>query len=450
MAGDRDNRDDAVVSPARQLDIFERLLAIQDTSLAAGLTRAADLVASALGADKTDALLLDRASDTLVAVGTSRTPMGRRQHGIGMDRLPLANGGREVEVFLTGSPFLTGHADEDPGQLLGFTQGLGIRSSAVVPLDVAGERRGVLIASSARPDLFTEDDLRLLAAVSRWVGIVAHRAELLERAAAEAREQGRRQAADELIAVLAHDLRNRIVPFKTRVDLIRRRARREGRERDLRDADEAASALDHFGRLITDLLDASRLDQGLFQLDVRPVDLAALVRETAAAFATPTNGIEVWTPDELVASIDPDRLRQAIENLLANAIKHSPPGQVVTVRVELEPGDDRRWIVVVVADKGPGIAPELLPRLFDRFSRGPDSAGLGLGLHLAGGIAEAHGGTLTVDSAPGAGARFRLALPDDRAVAEQGMVARAAGMLDGGEPGVEPIDAVGIGANELE
>ncbi|HYO29892.1 MAG TPA: HAMP domain-containing sensor histidine kinase, partial [Thermomicrobiales bacterium] len=199
-----------------------------------------------------------------------------------------------------------------------------------------------------------------------------------------------------------------------------------------------------------DLLDASRLDQGLFQLDVRPVDLAALVRETAAAFATPTNGIEVWTPDELVASIDPDRLRQAIENLLANAIKHSPPGQVVTVRVELEPGDDRRWIVVVVADKGPGIAPELLRRLFDRFSRGPDSAGLGLGLHLAGGIAEAHGGTLTVDSAPGAGARFRLALPDDRAVAEQGTVARATGMLDGGEPGAEPIDAVGIGVNELE
>jgi hypothetical protein len=76
MAGDRDNRDDAVVSPARQLDIFERLLAIQDTSLAAGLTRAADLVASALGADKTDALLLDPASDSLVAVGTSRTPDG--------------------------------------------------------------------------------------------------------------------------------------------------------------------------------------------------------------------------------------------------------------------------------------------------------------------------------------------------------------------------------------
>jgi signal transduction histidine kinase len=192
-----------------------------------------------------------------------------------MDRLPLANGGREVEVFLTGSPFLTGHADEDPGQLLGFTQGLGIRSSAVVPLDVAGERRGVLIASSARPDLFTEDDLRLLAAVSRWVGIVAHRAELLERAAAEAREQGAAAAGGgraDRGARPRPPQPDRPLQDPGRPD--RRRARREGRERDLRDADEAASALDHFGRLITDLLDASRLDQGLFQVDVRPVDLA--------------------------------------------------------------------------------------------------------------------------------------------------------------------------------
>ena len=296
MAEDRDNRDDDAAAQGRLLDTFERLLAIQDTGLAAGLTRAADLVASVLGADKADALLLDPASDSLVAVGTSRTPMGHRQHEIGMDRLPVANGGREVEVFLTGSPFLTGHADEDPGQLLGFTQGLDIRSSAVVPLEIAGERRGVLIASSARPGRFTEDDLRFLAAVSRWVGVVAHRAELLERAAAEAEEHGRRQAADELIAVLAHDLRNRIVPVKTRIDLIRRRARREGRERDLRDADEAATALDRFGRLIADLLDAGRLDHGLFQVDAKPVDLAALVRETAAALATPENAIEVRAP----------------------------------------------------------------------------------------------------------------------------------------------------------
>jgi len=403
---------DGAVAPGRLLDTLQQLLAIEEGNLDAGLTRAAGLVAEALDADKVDALLRDPASDSLVARGTSPTPMGRREHAIGMDRLPVANGGREVEVFLTGEPYLTGRAEEDPGMLPGFTRGLGIRSSAVVPLDVAGARRGVLFASSAEPDFFAEEDLRFLATVARWVGMVAHRGELLAAAAAEAEEQGRRLAADELVAVLAHDLRNRITPLKTRIDLIRRRARREGRERDLRDADEAAAALDGFGRLIADLLDASRLEQGLFTVDAQPVDLAEMARETAAAFATPAHPIEVRAADEVVVCADPDRVRQALANLLANAVKHSPPEEPVAVEVAFEPRPDGPWAVATVADRGPGIAPELVPRLFRRFGRGPDSTGLGLGLYLASRIAEAHGGALTVDSAPGAGARFRPALPD--------------------------------------
>jgi signal transduction histidine kinase len=407
---DGDHREDTGAE-GRLLRTLERLLANEEIALEAGLGRAVLLVAEALRADKVDALILDPATETLVAAGTSPTPMGRRELAIGMDRLPIANGGREVDVFQTGFPYLTGDAEADPGQLQGFTQGLGIRSSIVVPLEVSGVRRGVLLASSAEPDFFQDEDLRFLNAVARWVGMVVHRGELLTRVTAEAEEQGRRLAADELIAVLAHDMRNRVTPVKTRIDMIRRRSRREGRERDLRDADAAAEALDRFDRLIADLLDANRLEQGLFAIDPRPIDLAALARETAAAFSTPESPIVVRAPGEVVVCADPDRIRQVVENLLANAVKHSPPREPVMVEVDATTVGAERWAVVTVADRGPGIAPEIAARLFRRFVRGPGSSGLGLGLYLARRIAAVHGGELSVESKPGLGARFRLALP---------------------------------------
>ena len=132
----------------RLLATLEQLLAIDESDLHGALDRACHMVAKALRADKVDAALYDPTTETLVAAGTSHTPLGRKQHAIGMNRLPVANGGREVEVFLTGVPYATGQADQDPGQLRGMTEGLGIRSAIMVPLEVAGTRRGVFLASS--------------------------------------------------------------------------------------------------------------------------------------------------------------------------------------------------------------------------------------------------------------------------------------------------------------
>src|SRR4051812_25686385 len=108
----------------RFLSTLEQLLAIRSIDLDEALDEAADLVAGTLGADKVDAFLYEPASESLLAGGTSRTPMGRKQHAIGMDRLPLANGGRTVEVFKTGVSRLTGRADQDTGELRGLTEGL--------------------------------------------------------------------------------------------------------------------------------------------------------------------------------------------------------------------------------------------------------------------------------------------------------------------------------------
>jgi signal transduction histidine kinase len=396
----------------RLLATLERLLAIDETDLHGALDRACHMVAEALRADKVDATLYDSTTESLIAVGTSHTPMGRKQHAIGMNRLPVANGGREVDVFLSGVPYATGQADQDPGQLRGMTEGLGIRSAIMVPLEVAETRRGVFLASSARPDFFTADDVRFLEAVSRWVGMVAHRAELTERIATEAREQGRRVAADELIATLAHDLGNILVPIKGRIELLQRRARREDRPRDLRDVEEAARAVNRVVSLVADLLDSSRLDEGLFALNRQPVDFIDLVRETCAALTTTAVPIrvDVSSPD-VVLAVDPNRIRQALENVLSNAIKFSPAGSAVDVELAVESAGAGCWAVLTVTDQGPGIPPDLFPRLFDRFARGPGSSGLGIGLYLASRIVAAHGGTLTADPTRNIGARFQMKLP---------------------------------------
>ncbi len=392
----------------RLLTTLQRLLEIVPRDLDSALDAAALAVAEAVGAEKVDAFLYEPSTATLVARGTAPTPLGRKQHALGLHLLPIANGGRIVEVFQTGAPRRAGRVDRDTRELRGIRVGLGIRSEISVPLEVDRERRGVLSAVSTSPEFFSDGDLRFLGTVSRWVGIVAHRAELTASAASEAAAQARRTAAEELITVLAHDFRNFLTPLRGRLDLMGRRARREGQDRYLRDAEELVRSVDRLDRLVRDLLDTARLNQGLFELNCEPVDLVELARVTVPELAASPDAVQVQAPmDELVVSADPSRLRQVFENLLANAMKVQPEGEPVLMVLEASDG----WARVTVADRGPGIAPEIMPHLFQRFSAGSESVGLGLGLYLAYGITEAHGGTLEVDSRPGHGARFIVRLP---------------------------------------
>jgi signal transduction histidine kinase len=142
------------------------------------------------------------------------------------------------------------------------------------------------------------------------------------------------------------------------------------------------------------------------------VNFVDLVRETCAALTTNTVPIRIDVSDQdIVLAVDPNRIRQALENVLSNAIKFSPVGAAVAVELDVESAGTGCWAVVTVSDQGPGIPPELFPRLFDRFARGPGSSGLGIGLYLASRIVVAHGGTLTADPNPAIGARFQMKLP---------------------------------------
>jgi two-component system OmpR family sensor kinase len=214
-------------------------------------------------------------------------------------------------------------------------------------------------------------------------------------------------AARELLTVAAHDLRNHLTPLQVRLDLIRRRALRDDQPEYLHDSEQAARNLDRLRRLIADLLDVSRLDRGMFSVHARAVDLSALIAESIEAFAEGDTVVQLTQPATLTGFVDPERFQQALENLLANAVHHSPDHGVVCVLVS----ESGSWIHVQVSDQGPGIPADLQAHLFDAFAIGPGSVGLGLGLFLAQGIAVAHGGLLRVDSNPGKGATFTLALP---------------------------------------
>src|SRR3712207_5983023 len=156
----------------RLVETIQRLLSIRSLELRPALTEASNLIAEVLRADKVDVFIYQADIDSLVALGTSDTPMGKRQHELGLDRLQLANAGPQGQVFLTGEPYLHGHTGQDPTQVRGIVEGLGVRSQVDVPLDVEGERRGILAVASATPERFSDSDLSFLTAVAGWVGMM--------------------------------------------------------------------------------------------------------------------------------------------------------------------------------------------------------------------------------------------------------------------------------------
>jgi PAS domain S-box-containing protein len=178
-----------ITKPDRLLTTLERLLALTATDMGETIYKTAQLVTQALGVEKVDLFLYDAQSQNLIAQGTSATPMGNKQKAIGLDCIPLTNGGRIAQVYLTGQSYWTGQAHHDPYELTGLTEELDIKSEIAVPLDVDNQRRGVLFASSSHPDFLTEQDLRFLEAISHWVGVVIHRAELMEQYTSQARKQ---------------------------------------------------------------------------------------------------------------------------------------------------------------------------------------------------------------------------------------------------------------------
>jgi len=190
---------DANHGPDRRRATLERLLALGAVELHEALEQAPQIVAEALGADKVDAFVYEATAGCLVARGTSDTPMGRRQHALGLHRLPLADGGRAAAVYRTGEDHVDGHVDRDPVELDGVKRDLGVRSAVLTPLVVNGERRGVLSITSATPKRFSEDDVSFVRAIARWLALIMHRADLVSELVGYAELRGRRELLTQLL-----------------------------------------------------------------------------------------------------------------------------------------------------------------------------------------------------------------------------------------------------------
>lgn len=218
----------------------------------------------------------------------------------------------------------------------------------------------------------------------------------------------------ELLANVSHELRTPLARIRVALEL----AAEGDAARARRYLGEIGQDLAELDALIEDVLDAARLEaRGAAALrnEGRPVDVAAVAREAAERFRGRHEGraLELEAgPGVPLLRGDPVLLRRLLDNLLDNAAKYSEPPAPVRLSVRAEPGA----AVVEVADRGIGIAAEDLPRLFTPFfrtdrSRERGTGGTGLGLVLARRIAEAHGGSISVESAPGQGSTFRVRLP---------------------------------------
>jgi PAS domain S-box-containing protein len=248
--------------------------------------------------------------------------------------------------------------------------------------------------------------------IIRLVGLVED-VTLRRRAEDDARRLGEMQAAvqarDEILAIVSHDLRNPLAGVgwaaKALEPVVPQAQRRM--------LDHIQTATRWMSRLIRDLLDVTQLEAGRMSLELEPVALPPIVEELIATVRTDLIEKSIACEVDLAPGLPPvladrDRLLQILGNLLGNAVKFTPRGGHVAVRATVA----GPHVQVTVSDDGPGIAPDHLPHIFDRFwrARQGDLGGAGLGLAIARSLAEAHGGRLGVESELGRGSTFCLTL----------------------------------------
>jgi two-component system sensor histidine kinase BaeS len=271
----------------------------------------------------------------------------------------------------------------------------GALRALVAPIDDLLETTGRLAAG----DYTARADPRGLPELRRLAASINAMAERLERTAAERRG---------FFASVTHELRTPLTILRGEL---------EGMLDGINPPDQRrlASLLEeteHLSSIVEDLRTLSLADSGALDLRLEPTELADFVHEVGAAFAGEAEragvDIEIRTAEGApAADVDPRRLREVLANLIVNALHASPPGTTLTLGYT-QAGSKH---TLTVTDQGPGIPPDALPTIFDRFTKSAESEGSGLGLAIARELVEAHGGSIEASSKVGAGTTIRVALP---------------------------------------
>jgi signal transduction histidine kinase len=290
----------------------------------------------------------------------------------------------------------------------------GLRSRVAAPLLVGARTIGLLSLSRREPDAFAEHEVELVSLLGRLAASAVQNIRAYESERRTVEELRRLSALRaDFVSLVSHELRS---PMAAVIGAARTL---QARWRELRpDQRESFLALigdetTRLAGLIGDVLDTSRIEAGTFSYRFSDVDIAALVRDTVSVASVGQDEVPILAevvPGLPIVRGDAERLRQVFGNLIENAVKYSPAGEPVEVRVSQSNGA----VLVSVHDRGPGIKRDDHRLIFEKFGRvasGSSKPGTGLGLYIARSITESHGGTIAVSSALGRGATFTVNLP---------------------------------------
>jgi signal transduction histidine kinase len=300
----------------------------------------------------------------------------------------------------------------------------GVRSALAVPLSVSDRRTGAVSVRTYAPRHWTDEDAQTLTLLAAQFAPALEAARLHERTRA-ARQQA--EAAinlrDEILAGVSHDLAGPLARIRLYAEMIQAEAnavRPVGSAEQLSGwSDRIIAATMTMKTIIQELIDVARLEMGqVLALDLQHTDLVGLARRLVGEHQAAGRLVTVESnEDELIGWWDAARLSRVLANLLDNAMKYSPPGAWIDVRVTTlrDPRRATEAALLEVRDRGRGIPQDDLPRVFERFFRasnvGPESSGSGLGLAVARQIVEQHCGTIEIDSHLGVGTTVSVQLP---------------------------------------
>lgn len=325
--------------------------------------------------------------------------------------------GRSVLRHEVGAELLTQLArDADHQRLI---ESLGTQAFMIVPIQAHGRIMGAMLcASTNAAHTYTPEDLRLAEELAYRAALAIDNA-MLYQATSAARDLAEEaiRLRDLFFSVASHELKTPLTSLLLQIQLLQRRSQRNANlsDQDQRTLDIVASQAQRLDRMITSLLDVSRIELGQLSLTLAPVDLCALARRVVAEVqpTSEAHPIVCETPAvPLIVAGDELRLEQVLQNLLQNAIKYSPDGGQIEVVVAAQD----RQISLTVADQGIGLPADALLKIFDRFYRASNAdprqiSGMGVGLYVVKEIVRLHGGSVRAERRAGGGSSFIVCVP---------------------------------------
>lgn len=371
------------------------------------------------GAAAVIALGPDGSFETILRVGYAETPGAVAVHR-NWSRFPLDAATPAGDAVRQGELVILSSAAERVSRyphLADVSEAAGEGTSVTVPLLINGHPVGALHLGFAETRPLDLDDQALLLTLGRLCAQAFERARLLT---AEQTARTEAEAAirvrDDFLGIAAHELKTPVAGLRGSAQLLLRQLERaagvdpERLRLRLEVIDQQSARL---ARLVNQLLDVSRLEAGRLILDRAPTDVTALVTDvvSAAQGHTDRHAISVAGDAGIVASVDAFRLEQVVSNLVDNAIKYSPDGGSIQLRV-WRPSPDE--VAIGVADQGIGIPPEHRDQIFNRFFQAHASghySGMGLGLYISQEIIQLHRGRIDVEFPDEGGTRFVVRLP---------------------------------------